>query len=195
MLTENQVFDAAHTHVMKWEGGFFDHPADPGGVTKYGVSLMFLKSAGLLEGDIDGDGDIDRQDVLAITKENAKKLFKRHFWDKPKACLLPPLIAVPFYDLAVNAGVGRSIKIMQEALGVSVDGVVGKNTRFAIDMCHPFAAAMCMLDCRTAWYRRLARLKPSSAVFLKGWLNRTSDCRLYLIKLSEQWEQHYDEHL
>ena len=104
----NAVFSAAHAHVMKWEGGYFDHPADPGGVTNFGVSLMFLKGLGLIEGDIDGSGDIDRDDVLAITPETARDLFKRHFWDKPGAAKLPPLVAVCFYDLAVNAGAGRS---------------------------------------------------------------------------------------
>lgn len=81
----NTIFEAAHAHVAKWEGGFFDHPNDPGGVTMYGVSLMFLKSLGLVEGDIDGDGDIDRDDVLKITRDTAKAIFRRHFWDKPRA--------------------------------------------------------------------------------------------------------------
>lgn len=71
----NTIFEAAHAHVAKWEGGFFDHPNDPGGVTMYGVSLMFLKSLGLVEGDIDGDGDIDRDDVLKITRDTAKAIF------------------------------------------------------------------------------------------------------------------------
>ena len=69
MPNQQEVFEAAHAHVAKWEGGYFDHPNDPGGVTMYGVSLMFLKGLDLWGGDIDGDGDIDRDDVLAVTKE------------------------------------------------------------------------------------------------------------------------------
>lgn len=47
MPNQQEVFEAAHAHVAKWEGGYFDHPDDPGGVTMYGVSLMFLKELDL----------------------------------------------------------------------------------------------------------------------------------------------------
>ena len=93
MPNQQEVFEAAHAHVAKWEGGYFDHPNDPGGVTMYGVSLMFLKGLDLWEGDIDGDGDIDRDDVLAVTKDTARDIFKRHFWDRPRAGEMPPRCA------------------------------------------------------------------------------------------------------
>ena len=51
MPKHQEVFEAAHAHVAKWEGGYFDHPNDPGGVTMYGVSLMFLKGLDLWEGE------------------------------------------------------------------------------------------------------------------------------------------------
>ena len=106
MPNQQEVFEAAHAHVAKWEGGYFDHPNDPGGVTMYGVSLMFLKGLDLWEGDIDGDGDIDRDDVLAVTKDTARDIFKRHFWDRPRAGEMPPLVAV---CLGVVTGVGGGI--------------------------------------------------------------------------------------
>ena len=92
-VTSQTVFDAAHAFVAKWEGGFFDHPNDPGGVTNYGVSLMFLKGLGLLEGDVNGDGVIDRLDVLSITPDSARMIFKKHFWDSTRCYELPPLIS------------------------------------------------------------------------------------------------------
>ena len=199
MPTYTEVFEAAHAHVAKWEGGFFDHPADPGGVTNHGVSLMFLKSLGLLEGDVNGDGEISRADILAITKENAKTIFKRHFWDKPGAENLPPLIAAAFYDLAVNAGCGRAAIVLQE----SINAAGGKNVisayapnvgpltrKYAADLAGSggqLALAEAYLDAREAWYRRLAAAKPASAVFLKGWLNRTSACRTLLRELAAEW--------
>lgn len=198
MIDISTVFNAAHAHVMKWEGGYFDHPNDPGGVTNFGVSLMFLKGLGLVEGDIDGDGDIDRADVLAITKDTARDLFKRHFWDIPRAAELPPLVAVAFYDLAVNAGTGRSAIITQEGINRAFPGAiqklapnVGPQTRsFSRQIANEGRQLLLteyILEQRAAWYRRLAAAKPTSAVFLKGWLNRTDDCRSLLHRLALEW--------
>lgn len=185
---EASVFNAAHAHVMRWEGGFFDHPNDPGGVTNYGVSLMFLKGLDLVEGDIDGDGDIDRDDVLKITKEQARAIFKRHFWNKPRAAELPPLVAMAYYDLAVNAGTGRAAIVLQEAINALRPGAIAKLAPNVGPLTRRYAGmlaaegreaelALAYLDQRENWYRRLAKARPKSAVFLRGWLNRTDAAR------------------
>lgn len=108
MPNQQEVFEAAHAHVAKWEGGYFDHPNDPGGVTMYGVSLMFLKGLDLWEGDIDGDGDIDRDDVLAVTKVRPATSSSVTSGTGRVPGEMPPLVAVCFYDFAVNAGVPRA---------------------------------------------------------------------------------------
>lgn len=198
ILTHEAAFNLAHKHVAKWEGGYFDHPSDPGGVTMYGVSLMFLKSLGLVEGDIDGDGDIDRNDVLAITKETAKNIFRKHFWELPKAEKLPPLVAIAYYDLAVNAGAGRAAIVLQEGINAikpgsikNLAGNVGPLTQtFSNQLAkegRTLALCLAYMDKRADWYRRLAKAKPSSAVFLKGWLNRTDDCRKVLSDTAKQY--------
>lgn len=195
---EATVFEAAHAHVAKWEGGFFDHPNDPGGVTNRGVSLMFLKGLGLLGGDVNGNGEIDRADVLAITPDNARDLFRKHFWDAPGAASLPPLVAVAYYDLAVNAGSGRSALVLQESVNRVLPGSipclapnVGPLTRrftqkIAEAGNEPYLCEL-YLEQRAAWYRRLAAAKPASAVFLNGWLNRTDDCCSLLRRLAVEW--------
>lgn len=198
-LTEDLLFETAHAHVAKWEGGFFDHPSDPGGVTNYGVSLMFLKSLSLIDADIDGDGDIDRADVLKITKQNAKSLFRKYFWDIPHAATLPPLVSVAFYDLAVNAGTGRSAIVVQQAINQLVPGSIArlapnlgpltrKHTHLLSDSGRQLELAETILEQRAAWYQRLASAKKSSAVFLKGWLNRTLDCRTLVAALAKEWD-------
>ena len=187
MPTEQDIFEAAHTHVAKWEGGYFDHPNDPGGVTMYGVSLMFLKELDLWEGDIDGDGDIDRDDVLAVTKDTARDIFKRHFWDRPRAGEMPPLVAVCFYDFAVNAGVPRAARMLQVLVNVKDDGVIGPKTLAAVAAYKQRELVSAMLFKRDGWYRNLAAQKPKSAVFLRVWLNRTSDCRVLAETLAARW--------
>ena len=62
---------------------------DLGGVTMYGVSLILLKELSLWEGGIDGDGDIDQDDVRAVTKDTARAIFKRHLGDRPRAGKCP----------------------------------------------------------------------------------------------------------
>lgn len=198
ILTYKEAFELAHKHVAKWEGGYFDHPNDPGGVTMYGVSLMFLKSLGLIEGDIDGDGDIDRDDVLAITKEKAKEIFKKHFWDLGKAEKLPPLVAMAYYDLAVNAGTGRAAIVLQEAINKLKPGAIRnyagnvgpltqKYAKLIADEGNESKLVSLYLDQRGYWYKRLAKAKPKTAVFLKGWLNRTDDARKLMAETAKTY--------
>lgn len=198
-LTHETAFERVHAHVAKWEGGFFEHPADPGGATMYGVSLMFLKSLNLVEGDIDGDGDIDRDDVLKITKDDAKRIFRRHFWEVQRAAELPPLVAMCFYDLAVNAGAGRAAIVLQEGINTLYPNAIAKLAPNVGPLTRTWskqAAAdgrqldLCLacLDRREDWYRRLAKARPTSAAFLRGWLNRTADCRALVTRTAQEWE-------
>ena len=186
----NEVFESAHEMVMKWEGGFFNHKNDPGGITNYGVSLRFLKALDIIDGDVDGDGDIDVDDILAMTPETAKKIFRRHFWDIPKLDSFRPLTAFGFYDFAVNAGVPRATKILQMSIGFTgknVDGRIGPKTRARISSFSDYEVAMGMVEQRADWYRHLSSVKPSSRVFLRGWLNRTGDCKANLMKNMKDW--------
>ena len=163
----------------------------------YGVSLMFLKGLDLWEGDIDGDGDIDRDDVLAVTKDTARDIFKRHFWDRPRAGEMPPLVAVCFYDFGIQLKqlaahpcvhrVPRAARMLQGLLRVGVDGIVGRNTLTAAASCNQRELASFMLLERERWYRGLVAKKPKSAAFLRGWLNRTSDCRALVERLAARW--------
>ena len=99
------IFARAHAFTARWEGGFANHANDPGGATQYGVSLRWLRGIGC---DLNGDGDIDAADVKAVTPELARDLFRIHFWETAVCDLLPPLIAVPLYDAAVNMGTQRA---------------------------------------------------------------------------------------
>lgn len=197
-LTHQQAFELAHKHVAKWEGGYFDHPNDPGGVTNHGISLMFLKSLGLIDGDIDGDGDIDRDDVLAITKEKAREIFKKYFWDLGKAEKLPPLVSMAYYDLAVNAGTGRAAIVLQEAINKLKPGAIRNYAGNIGPLTQKYAKLLAdegktqdlveaYIERRSDWYRRLAKAKPKSAVFLKGWLNRTNDAQKLLAQTASSY--------
>lgn len=200
------VFEAAHAHVAAHEGGLSDHTADPGGITNYGISIKFLQGIATTQ---DGRDTLERigvrlpvtrQTILEMTPERARSLMRWQFWIKPKLDELPPLIAVVLYDLGVNAGMGRSALLLQEAINTVAGrdlidrpaANVGPKTRqyaqVMADAGKELQLALTALDKRANWYRNLADIKPTSAVFLKGWLRRTENCRALVTKLHNEQE-------
>ena len=178
-------FSIAQKFVAQWEGGYTNDPTDPGGPTKYGVSLRWLKSLGA-DGDIDGDGDIDVDDVKALTREQAAALFKQRFWDAYSLGTLTDLVGFVCYDGMVNMGPAQIAKIMQRSYNacstgdkLAVDGGFGPKTRAALlAMGDSKALLKESLDQRETFYRGLATKKPKVyGPFLKGWLNRTNALR------------------
>lgn len=164
--------EAAVAYALKNEGGYGNDFSDPGGPTNYGVSLRFLRDAGI---DIDGDGDVDIDDIRGVTKAKAGQIFLERFWvsvfDE-----MPPASAIRIFDHAVNAGPKSAIVVLQRALravGVTLkdDGVAGPLTRLAAVRAP--AELIFAIRCeRAGFYRSLAQQRPQLDRFLAGWLNR-----------------------
>ena len=185
-----KAFARAQAFVARWEGGFVNHPSDPGGATNRGVSIRFLRSIGC---DIDGDGDIDIDDIKAITPEIAARLFHTHFW-LPAGCdKLPPLVAGVVYDGAVNMGISRAIKQLQATCNrfagnnLLVDGCVGPRTLARIkELCQSVSnqeqLAMAVIRERDVFYHGLAGMDARYKTFLNGWLNRTKALRHWVTR-------------
>ncbi len=123
-------FETSHAFVQKWEGGFVDDQFDPGGVTKWGVTIRTLLAKGL---DLNNDGVIDRRDIIDMTPDQALDIYRRDYWVAAACPRLPPALALVVYDCAVNQGVGRASRILQKSIGVKVDGIVGKLTIAAVN--------------------------------------------------------------
>ncbi len=105
-------FDAAFAKLIGHEGGYVHNPKDPGGETKFGISKRSYPTV----------------DIADLTLDDAKAIYKRDFWDRAQCDRLPPDLAFQVFDGAVNSGIGNSIRWLQEAAGVAVDGVVGPLT-------------------------------------------------------------------
>ena len=170
---ERTKFERCHAFVQRWEGGFADHPSDPGGTTNYGVSLRFLRSIGKL-GDIDGDGDVTEADIRALTPETADQVLKAHFWDPLHLDRLPAPLALVLYDTAVNMGPGTARRLAQEAVGVAVDGIWGPKTWAALFGAEPGRKAAAIIRLRRRRYSRLITAKPELQVFYAGWAARVA---------------------
>jgi len=182
-------FMVAHRFAAKWEGGLVDHPNDPGGITNYGISLRWLRSEGTELGDIDGDGDVDADDIRALTFEQAAELFKSRFWDAYRLGELPQLTATCHYDCAMNCGPRQATLLTQRAcnklIGVYgmplvVDGIFGPKTRAFLATNSTQTLARIMIALREDFYRNLVARKPKLGCFLTGWLNRCADLRRYV---------------
>lgn len=168
------AFDLAHRFVKRWEGGWSDHPADPGGLTRWGITLRALRAFGV---DLNRDGRIDRADLAAMTEAEAAAFYRRHYWDAIQGDRLPPALALVLYDAAVNQGPGRAIRWLQAALGARVDGIIGPETRGRLAIHWPTHQREILRDvlaARALHYSGLAQL----AVFGRGWFRRLAACAL-----------------
>ena len=170
-------FDKAIPWVLEHEGGFVDHPSDPGGATNFGISLRFL--LGLddqLQYDYDGDGDVDADDIKALTIGDAHVIYEKEFWHPLYDAISSQMIATKLFDMAVNMGTRQAVKIIQLSMlrhaALSVDGIFGNKTLSAINN----QQAGFLIDDISAeqakFYFKLVDKRPARNVFLLGWLRR-----------------------
>ena len=158
-------WDDSFKMVLAHEGGFVNHPKDPGGMTNLGVT----KAA--WEGYV--GKPVDETFMRKLTPEIVKPFYKAMYWDKIKGDQLPNGVDYAAYDLAVNSGVGRAAKFLQEIAGVTVDGVLGPKSMGAIRECDPEQVVDALCDMRLDFLKRL----PTFDTFGKGWLIRVADVK------------------
>lgn len=174
------TFELAIDTVIKHEGGFVNNPNDPGGATKYGISLRWLKSIGDLVGDFDHDGNVDINDIRQMTLEQAKDIYRKEWWDKYKYSLIrEQTIATKVFDMTVNMGTKQAHKLVQRALWstngykiIKDDGVLGELTLALVNTRMPSVFLPVIRSECAGFYRSLAASKANFEVFLEGWLER-----------------------
>lgn len=164
-------FDLYFQTLMLHEGGYVFNPKDPGGETKYGITdSLDGKTDRLVDTDEDGKGDVS---VKNLTQEQAKKIYKRRFWDKIKADdINSQSVAEILFDWGVNSGAGLASRKIQSIVGVEVDGVVGKDTIKAINSKDAKTLFEQIKELRKSFYRNLIISNPKLKTFEKGWNNR-----------------------
>lgn len=144
--------------IFQWEGGYDNDPDDPGGETKYGIDKRSHPN----------------EDIKNLTKQRAGEIYWQEYWLKARCEELPPNVGEVVMNIAVNAGHGRAGKWLQQAVGATPDGIIGKNTIAAANAFQGNLARV--LVARTdEHYRSIARGR--LAKFLRGWLNRNNDLK------------------
>jgi lysozyme family protein len=177
-------FDKAIKFINQNEGGYVNDPDDPGGATKFGISLRFLKTLGEY-GDFDGDGDIDVDDIKLMSQEDADGIYKRFWWDKYRYGLIKDQeVATKIFDFSINMGASRAHKISQESvnllpnffqsanLPLIVDGILGDKTLSEINKAMPERLMVAIMTSAASFYRSLVVKNPTFKKYIDGWIKR-----------------------
>jgi lysozyme family protein len=145
--------------ILKHEGGYVNHAKDPGGETNFGISKKAFPDL----------------NIKALTKEAAEEIYRKFYWDACRCNELPPKLRLIVFDGAVNQGRAATVGLLQVAVGVKVDGVMGEETIKGIWGYPPELAVEKLAALRCARYFE----NPKFKFFGAGWLSR-------LVKISVQ---------
>ena len=174
------------SEILRREGGYVNDPDDSGGATNHGVTIHTMRRLGI---DVDGDGDVDVEDVRKLTRDRAARIFREHYFVRPGIAALPEVLQASVFDMYVNAG-GAAVKILQRLLAkfgfpVVVDGALGPKTVAAASMA--FAVAPNHLAdaygiARRNYYYDLADNRSTSRKYARrqdggkgGWITRAEE--------------------
>jgi lysozyme family protein len=152
--------------MLQSEGGFVNHPSDPGGMTNLGVTKATW------EGWV--GREVDEAEMRGLTAEKVEPLYKERYFDAVRGDELPMGLDYLMFDFAVNAGAGRSIKTLQTAVGVTPDGGFGPMTMAAVQSVDPVELIERFSQAKEDFYRSLTTF----STFGKGWLNRVADVKV-----------------
>jgi lysozyme family protein len=167
-------YDAALARLLAHEGGYSDHPADPGGPTKFGITLAVYRRW--------VKPNAAAADVRAMPVEAAKAIYRTQYWDAMRCDDLPAGVDYAVFDYGVNSGIARSVKALQRIVGVKADGFLGPRTMAAVKKRNPKRLVNALCDERLRFLRGL-RTWP---VFGKGWTRRVADVRAGALQMADR---------
>jgi lysozyme family protein len=166
-------FDTCLALMLAHEGGFVNHPQDPGGMTNLGVTKRVWEEW--------VGHEVDEKQMRALTPETVAPLYKRKYWDAVRADELVAGVDYCVFDVAVNSGPGRAIKFLQSCVGVAADGGFGPATLAAVNKAEEDPARLIELYCA----KRLEFLQSLKTfeTFGKGWSRRVQEVKDKALKM------------
>lgn len=153
------TFEQAISKVLAHEGGYVNDPTDRGGETNYGITIAVARENGY-------SGSMKDMPI-----EVAKDIYKHKYWDKVRAEELPESIRYIVFDTAINMGVTRAVKLLQQCGEVDDDGIFGTKTMLGASQVELYQYALQ----RMYFYCQIVRNNQTQAKFIGGWSNRVMD--------------------
>lgn len=164
------TFDFIVAKLLKAEGGFVDHPSDPGGVTNRGITMASW--AAYL------GRETSRDEMKELSKEQAIKFYKSEYWDRRRVEEFEPGLRHIWFDMSVNHGSKNAGKILQQSVNtrqgntaLDVDGLVGPNTmgRIGVLGLRDILVERFMFFANNCFRRSRYAERTSSNDFIRGW--------------------------
>lgn len=167
------TFGRALDLVLVHEGGYSNHPADPGGATNKGITQRVYDGWRARLGQ-------PARSVREIADGEVAAIYKAQYWNVSRCDALPTGLDYAVFDFAVNSGPARAAKFLQRIVGVAADGQIGEITLAAVRARDPKAVAAALCDARLAWLKTLR----TWGTFGKGWGRRVAEVRETAINLA-----------
>lgn len=161
-MNKDKNFKKAIEHILKYEGGYVNHPSDPGGETNFGISKRAYPNV----------------DIKNLTVQKAKEIYFNDYWLANKCDKMPLSTGLVVFDMSVNMGLRRTAQMLQGILKVATDGIIGKLTLGALSKRNDKEVAIELSKQRQVYYQSLKTF----GTFGKGWTNRTFDVLQEIMK-------------
>jgi len=156
-------YDHCLEMILHHEGGYVNHPKDPGGETNLGVTKRVWEEHG------------GTKDMKDLTVEDVAPIYKKSYWDRVKGDDLPSGLDLCVFDFGVNAGTGRAAKYLQSMIGTTVDGGIGPNTLKALEAYVQIEGLAATIDTyqsnRQEYYEKLSTFETLG----RGWTRRVKE--------------------
>lgn len=174
-FTKRSHFDKALAVILKHEGGYVNHPRDPGGITNLGVTKKTWEGW--------TGAPASPLQMRNLTPAQVAPLYRKNYWDRLRCDEMPAGVALTVFDFGVNAGPARAALLLQRIVGTAADGKIGPATLNAVrQYCRlksPAELIRAYSESRRNYYRRLKTF----ATFGKGWLRRVDETEAEALKL------------
>lgn len=167
-------FKSCLAHLLNHEGGYSDHPKDPGGATNRGVTKKAWEEW--------VGHEVIKEDIKALTVADVTPFYRKRYWNACRCDDLPGGVDYVVFDISVNSGTLRASKFLQGAAGVDPDGRVGPVTLDAVRSIPVAELIDRICDKREAFYRSL----PTFSTFGRGWMRRSQDVRRVALSMANE---------